>query len=85
MAAGSNLDTVFCEPGCECRWYVNLHVHVPVSKALHGDSSDEENCSDFASKSTQMIHLTVETETTTNDFLFTGPDIILLHPILLII
>ena len=44
VAIGSNLDTVDLH-GCKCQGCVTL----PVSEALHNDSNDEENCSDFTS------------------------------------
>ena len=60
--------------------------YLPVFDALHDDSSDEENCSDFASNMDldDSSDNRVETERTTHDFLFFGPDISSLHTILLI-
>ena len=58
-----------------------------MSEALLGDSSDEENCGDFASNmdSDDSSDNRVEIETTTDGFPFSGTHIITLHTILLII
>ena len=45
QSCGCQKQSRYCGPGYEFQGCVNL----PVSEALHDDSSDEENCSDFAS------------------------------------